>query len=211
MKTEDLIHLLSQDTQRPVNLSRALFLATFAGAVLAGVAFFSTLGFRHDIGKAIETFRFIFKFLVTLSLFGAAVSLVGATIRPGINPRGRRWLLLVAPILLLIAVLVELYVTPSSKWAENLIGHNALHCLTIIPVLSLFPGIPLFLAMRNGAPENPGIAGAVAGLTSAGIASTLYASNCFDDSPLFVATWYPLASILVATVGFFSGRRWLRW
>jgi hypothetical protein len=65
--------------------------------------------------------------------------------------------------------------------------------------------------MRNGAPENPGIAGALAGLMSAGIAATLYASNCFDDSPLFVATWYPLATLLVAGVGFISGRRWLRW
>jgi hypothetical protein len=65
--------------------------------------------------------------------------------------------------------------------------------------------------MRNGAPESPGIAGAVAGLASAGIAATLYASNCFDDSPLFVAAWYPLAIMLVATIGFFSGHRWLHW
>jgi len=48
-------------------------------------------------------------------------------------------------------------------------------------------------------------------LASAGIAATLYASNCFDDSPLFVATWYPLAAALVATVGYFAGNRYLRW
>jgi hypothetical protein len=118
---------------------------------------------------------------------------------------------LVAPALLLGAVLVELYVTPSSDWTKKLIGHNAFHCMTIIPVLSLFPAVPLFLAMRHGAPESPGIAGAVAGLASAGIAATLYASNCFDDSPLFVATWYPLATALVATVGYFAGNRYLRW
>ncbi|MGM4985871.1 MULTISPECIES: NrsF family protein [Rhizobium] len=211
MKTEDLINLISEDTRRPVNISRALFIATTGGAFLAAIAFFSTLGFRHDIGHAVETVRFIFKFFVTLSLFGAAVSLIGATIRPGSNPGGRRWFLLVAPALLLGAVAVELYVTPASDWTEKLIGHNALHCITIIPALSLFPAVPLFLAMRNGAPESPGIAGAVAGLASAGIAATLYASNCFDDSPLFVAAWYPLAIMLVATIGFFSGHRWLHW
>ncbi len=211
MKTEDLINLISEDTRRPVNISRALFMATTGGAFLAAIAFFSTLGLRHDIGQAAETVRFIFKFLVTLSLFGAAVSLVGATIRPGSNPGGRRWFLLVAPALLLGALVVELYVTPASDWTEKLIGHNALHCMTIIPVLSIFPAVPLFLAMRNGAPANPGISGAVAGLASAGIAATLYALNCFDDSPLFVATWYPLATAVVATVGYFAGNRYLRW
>jgi hypothetical protein len=211
VKTEDLINLISEDTRRPVNISRALFMATTGGAFLAAIAFFSTLGLRHDIGQAAETVRFIFKFLVTLSLFGAAVSLVGATIRPGSNPGGRRWFLLVAPALLLGALVVELYVTPASDWTEKLIGHNALHCMTIIPVLSIFPAVPLFLAMRNGAPANPGISGAVAGLASAGIAATLYALNCFDDSPLFVATWYPLATAVVATVGYFAGNRYLRW
>lgn len=211
MKTEDLINLISEDTRRPVNISRALFMATTGGAFLAAIAFFSTLGLRHDIGQASETVRFIFKFLVTLSLFGAAVSLIGATIRPGSNPGGRRWFLLVAPALLLGALAVELYVTPASDWTEKLIGHNALHCMTIIPVLSIFPAVPLFLAMRNGAPANPGISGAVAGLASAGIAATLYALNCFDDSPLFVATWYPLATAVVATVGYFAGNRYLRW
>lgn len=71
--------------------------------------------------------------------------------------------------------------------------------------------LTLFLAMRHGAPENPGVAGAIAGLVSAGIAGTLYASNCLDDSPLLVAIWYPVATLMVTAVGFFAGRRWLRW
>ena len=65
-------------------------------------------------------------------------------------------------VLLAAAAAVELVVTPSDLWPAKLVGHNALHCLTIIPALSLFPAFFLFLAMRNGAPENPGIAGAIA-------------------------------------------------
>ncbi len=62
MKTEDLIKLIAEDTRRPINLSAALLAATAGGAVITGVAFFSTIGLRPDIGQAIETVRFLFKF-----------------------------------------------------------------------------------------------------------------------------------------------------
>ncbi|QWW71313.1 NrsF family protein [Rhizobium sp. WYJ-E13] len=211
MKTEDLITLIAQDTRRSVNLTSVLWAAVVAGALVSGLVFFLTLGFRHDIGQAIETVRFGFKFVVTLSLFAAALSLTGPVVRPGSDIACRLWLLLIAPVLLLSATALELFVTPPDVWLDKLIGHNALHCLTIIPALSAFPGTFLFLAMREGAPENPGLAGALAGLISAGIAATFYATNCFDDSPLFVATWYPLATLIVVTVGYFAGKRFLRW
>ena len=54
------------------------------------------------------------------------------------------------------------------------------------------------------------LAGALAGLFSAGLAATLYASQCNDDSPLFVITWYSLATALVTAVGAFAGSRFLR-
>ncbi|MBX9710348.1 MAG: NrsF family protein, partial [Xanthobacteraceae bacterium] len=47
-------------------------------------------------------------------------------------------------------------------------------------------------------------------LTSAGLAATLYASHCPDDSPLFVATWYTIASVIVAAVGALAGSRVLK-
>ena len=37
--------------------------------------------------------------------------------------------------------------------------------------------------------------------------ATLYASHCTDDSPLFVATWYTIATALVAAVGALAGSR----
>ena len=55
------------------------------------------------------------------------------------------------------------------------------------------------------------MAGALAGAAAAGIAATLYASNCPDDSPLFVASWYPLASLITVAVGAVAGDRFLRW
>lgn len=211
MKTEDLITLMAQDTRRPANLTLALSGAVAGGALIAGIVFFSMIGFRQDIAQAIETIRFPFKFIVTLSLFGAATSLVGPISRPGSRLGMRPWFLATAPILLLMATVVELIVTPSNIWLDKLVGQNALHCLTMVPMLSAFPGVFLFLAMRQGAPANPGLAGALAGLVSAGIAATLYASNCFDDSALFVVTWYSIATLTVVATGYFAGKRYLRW
>ncbi len=53
--------------------------------------------------------------------------------------------------------------------------------------------------------------GAAAGLAARGIAAPFYAANSIDDSPLFVANWYPLASFIVAGVSYFVGARLLRW
>jgi hypothetical protein len=83
--------------------------------------------------------------------------------------------------------------------------------LSLIPFLSIGPLACILLALRQGAPTEPGLAGAVAGLVSGGIAATLYASHCTDDSPLFVATWYPMAIGGVALVGYVAGSRLLRW
>jgi hypothetical protein len=55
------------------------------------------------------------------------------------------------------------------------------------------------------------VSGAVAGLLAGGLAATLYATHCPDDSPLFVAIWYSLAIALVVLAGAVVGRRVLRW
>lgn len=211
MRTDELINLIAQDTRPPVKASKSLLLAIIMGAMISCVLFFAILGVRSDFAESIETARFAYKFLLTLSLFLIASSLLTAMVRPGQGATVRRWLLLFVPILLLGAVIVELIFTPSGLWGVRLIGRNAVHCLIMIPLLSFFPGVFLFRAMKNGAPDDPGYAGAIAALTSAGIASTLYASNCPDDSPLFVATWYSAATVVVVVIGYFAGRRFLRW
>ena len=63
-------------------------------------------------------------------------------------------------------------------------------------------------------------AGAVAAIEAAieleteaasSLAAVFYGMNCFDDSPLFVVTWYPLAMLAVVAAGYFAGLRYLRW
>ena len=53
--------------------------------------------------------------------------------------------------------------------------------------------------------------GDAAGRARKPLAATLYATNCTDDSPLFVAFWYSLATLIVMAAGALAGRRLLRW
>ena len=83
--------------------------------------------------------------------------------------------------------------------------------MTIIPTLGAIPLTLFVRALRGGAPASPGLCGALAGLAASGIAATFYATNCFDDSPLFVITWYPLATGILVLSGYLAGLRYLRW
>lgn len=211
MKTEDLISALAADSKPRAKLGRSLLVALIAGALVAGAAFFATLGFRPDIEAAAGTMRFLFKFLVTLSLAAAAIGVVWRVGRPAVPLALPAWALAIPALLLIAAVIAELIVMPEASWGAQLVGNNALHCLLAIPALSIPTLAGLLYVMRESAPSSPALAGAVAGLAAAGIAATYYASNCTDDSPLFVATWYTLAVAVVAVAGALVGRHLLRW
>jgi hypothetical protein len=83
--------------------------------------------------------------------------------------------------------------------------------MTLIPPLASGPLVMFITALKTGAPAYPGLSGAMAGLAASSIAAAFYATNCFDDSPLFVVTWYPLAILGVVRAGYFAGLRCLRW
>jgi len=211
MKTEELIRVLAADGVRPVTpigvtLSRALAL----GGVLSIALFAAILHPRADIGHAILTTAFKFKLLVVICVaVASAIFLPSAAVPAGTHPR--KWLLLLGPLLVVAGVMVELATAPADAWERRWLGHNAMHCLSLVPLLSLPPLVCLLLALRRAAPSRPWLAGAAAGLLSGGIGGTLYALTCPDDSPLFVATWYSIAIGAVALVAAVAGGRWLRW
>jgi hypothetical protein len=211
VKTDDLIHLLAHDSDRPWSFRSVLAGAVAGGIIIAAILFFVAIGFRPDISEAMKSDRFLFKFVVTVSLAVTAIWVTLGVGRPGGSLAHRGLWLAIAPALLAGAAVVELLVLPESQWMPRLVGHNARFCLTLIPLLSIGPLACLMAALREGAPSNPGLAGAVAGLGASGIAATFYAANCTDDSALFVITWYPIAILMVTTAGYLIGRKLLRW
>jgi hypothetical protein len=211
MTTEELIRVLAADRVVEPHVGRSLQAALLFGTGLVALIFFTAIGFREDIVWALGTVRFLFKFVIVVPL---AVLAIGGTCQSATPVSSLGWwgrLLLVPAILLVMGVFAELIAVPSSLWISKLIGSNSVNCMTIIPTLGAGPLIMLILALRRGAPANAGLSGALAGLAASGIAATFYATNCFDDSPLFVVTWYPLAASTLVLAGYVGGLRYLRW
>jgi hypothetical protein len=211
METEQLIRTLAADNahrERPVGLM--LTLALLAAAPLSVAMFFAGLGIRPDVMTAMHNPFFDMKFVVTLALAISAIAVSLHLSRPEASLKGWGWLLLIPAGILAFEIGGEMMMPQRLPIMTRLIGSNSRVCMTAIPLLSLPLLAAALIGLRRGAPTRPAVAGAIAGMLSAGLAATLYASHCTDDSPLFVATWYTIATALMATIGALVGSRVLR-
>lgn len=212
MDTNQLIGALVADGKHPVRPMRSTWaLALGIAAFLAACAFFALIGPRPDIADAAQTIRFLFKFVLTIALGATALYTISELARPEARAGRVLPLLLAAPLLLAMGVGLEIASMPPADMAARMIGANAALCLTFIPLIGLGPLAAFLVALRRGAPARPMLAGAVAGLAAGGVAATFYAAHCTDDSPLFVALWYPLAIAILALLGGVAARWLARW
>ncbi|WP_395708778.1 NrsF family protein [Reyranella sp.] len=215
MKTANLIEALVADRATSGKrvakwMTLGLASALVTGAMASLALFLVALGVRADIAEALGTWRFELKVAMVLLALGLAFSLCVAWSRPVTSGRAA-WRLLPLAALAVAAVAIELAALPGAAWVARLVGSNAVVCLAAIPALAIAPLAAVLWILRAGAPASPALAGAAAGLLAATAGATLYAFHCFDDSPLFVVTWYALAAVPVIALGAIVGRRLLRW
>jgi hypothetical protein len=211
MKTEQLIQTLAADNShraRPVGL--VLALALLAAAPISIAAFMMGLGVRPDVMTAMHNPFFDLKFVVTLALAISAIVVSLHLSRPEASLKGWGWLLLIPAGIIAAGIAGEMMMPLRLPAMTRLIGSNSRICMTAIPLMSLPLLAGALIGLRHGAPARPALAGALAGLISAGLAATLYASHCTDDSPLFVATWYLIATAMVTALGALLGAKVLR-
>jgi hypothetical protein len=211
METDQLIRTLAADNPhraRPVGF--VLALALLAAAPVSVAMLFTGLGVRPDLMTAMHNPFFDLKFAVTLALAIPAIAISLHLSRPEASLLGWVWLLLIPVGLLLAGIASEMMMPQRLPMMTRLVGNNSRLCMTAIPLMSLPLLVGALIGLRHGAPTRPAVAGAIAGLLSAGLAATLYASHCTDDSPLFVATWYTIATAFVTAIGALAGSRVLR-
>jgi hypothetical protein len=211
METDQLIRTLAADNAhraRPVGF--VLALALLAAAPVSVAMFFAGWGVRPDVMTAMHNPFFDLKFVVTLALAISAIAVGLHLSRPEASLQGWGWLLLIPAGILLAGIGSEMMIPQRLPMMTRLIGSNSMICLTAVPLMSLPFLAAALLGLRHGAPARPAVEGAIAGLLSAGLAATLYASHCTDDSPLFVATWYSIATALVTAIGALAGSKLLR-
>ncbi|MBB3461667.1 NrsF family protein [Rhizobium sp. BK377] len=211
MKTDDLINMLAKDARVRLRFGRVFLIALVIGVVISAALLLSTIGIRKNMAEMIETPRVLFKLGITLLLALTATRLAFRIGKPGVSLRSAA-LTLTLPLAVLIAgIVTELLVVPQADWASRMEGQFSAFCLFFVPTLSIAPLAAILYSIREGAPENPGTAGAVAGLAAGGIAAAIYAWHCPDDSPLFLATWYSIGILAATGAGFLLGRKILRW
>jgi hypothetical protein len=212
VRTSELIAALAADpVPEPVRLGRRVAAALAVGFVGSLAIYAALMGPRPDFADAAQTVRFLLKFVDAFAFALPSLLLTLRLARPDAKPRALAFWL-VAPLVLLAAgVVAELIVLPQSEWLARLVGHNSMFCMRMIPLLAAPMLAALIVALRAGAPMHPALTGAMAGASAAGVAALLYASHCPDDSPLFVATWYPLATLICVAVGALAGWRFLQW
>jgi hypothetical protein len=211
MDTDQLINTLAADNAhraRPVGF--VLGLALLAAAPVSLLMFFAELGVRPDVMTAMHNPFFDLKFAVTLALAAAAITVALHLSRPEASVRGFVWLFMVPAGLLVAGISGEMMMPQRLPMMTRLVGSNSKICMTAVPLMSLPLLAASLIGLRHGAPTRPGLEGAMAGLLSAGLAATIYASHCTDDSPLFVATWYTLSAALVTAIGALVGSKVLR-
>ena len=211
MDTDQLIRTLAADnTERARPVGFVLALSLVAAAPISVLIFVATLGVRPDFDTAGHNPFFDLKFAITLALAISATAISLHMSRPEALLRGWVMLLLVPVGLLAAGIGGEMMMPQRVPMMTRLIGHNSRYCMTAIPVMSLPLLAGALYGLRHGAPTRPALAGAIAGLMSAGLAATLYAAHCADDSPLFVMTWYSIGTAVVTAIGALAGAKVLR-
>src|SRR5258708_2320529 len=211
METDQLIRTLAADNAhraRPVGF--VLALALLAAAPVSVAMLFAGLGVRPDLMTAMRNPFVDLKFVVTLALAIPAIAISLHLPRPEASLHGWKWLLVIPVGLLLPGIASELMMPQRLPMMTRLVVNTSRLVMTAITLVSLPLLVAALIGLRHGAPTRPAVAGAIAGLLSAGLAATLYASHCTDDSPLFVATWYTIATALVSAIGALAGSRGLR-
>lgn len=212
MDTDQFIRTLVADGTHRTKPVWLVLAATLLAAAPVSICFFLwNLGLRSDVMTAMHNPFFDLKFVITLSLTGSAIAVSLRLSRPEASLRCVAWLLAIPAGLLFAGITCEMMLPQQLPMMARLVGSNSRICLTAIPIMSVPLLAASLMGLRHGASSRPALTGAMAGLLSAGAAATLYASNCTDDSPLFVMTWYSISTFSVALVGAMVGSKLLRY
>lgn len=161
VKTWQLINAITADVMPQRSLRRSFLHIVVFGIAADALIFFTAVGPRPDIAVAAGTWRFLFKFVVVFSLAIPATRLTYRLAAPALWRRCRYATLVVPLGLLRGAAMLELGLVPRSLWMVRIVGSNSVNCMTLIPLLAMPPLACFLMLLRDGAPLDPGLAGAL--------------------------------------------------
>ncbi len=190
----------------PRTFKAILIVAALASLGVAVALVLALVGVRPDFATAVHRAPFAYKLGGMLALSLGGLLLASRAALPG---SGRLTFAALVPAMLVLA-----FRAATDRSGLSVMGNSDIsvhECVLTILGVSLPPLIILLGVMRIGASTRPALAGAIAGLLSGALGAAAYALACKNDAGLFVAIWYPLAILIMATLGAAIGRRALAW
>ncbi|MEF9899299.1 MAG: DUF1109 domain-containing protein [Pseudomonas sp.] len=213
MKTDDLISLLATGIE-PIDrqqFTRRIGLAMLIAIVGASVLTVLLYGVRADLAVVAATPLFWGKIALPASLMVAALLVFNRLARPGLEV-GLRWGGIGAPVLGVWAVtLLVLSGVPEEQQLSMIFGQTWRSCAFNIVLLSVPGFFALIRVLREFAPTQLRLSGAVAGLLASATATLAYCLHCPEMEVPFWGVWYVLGMAIPALLGALLGPRWLRW
>ena len=212
MKTDELIRSLSADLPKvaPGAVGRRIALGLGLGAIGSLVVMLAWLGLRPDLAQAILTPMFWMK----LGYAAATGLILAAVLARLARPAARPGLLAAAAAapfaVVALMALARFAQAPSEARQALLMGHTSMICPWRIAAIGLPVLAGAIWAVRGLAPTRLGLAGLVAGGCAGGLGAAVYAMACDETSAPFLAVWYTLGMVLLATIGA-AASRLLRW
>jgi hypothetical protein len=213
MKTDDLVAALSAHIE-PVNrrvVSRTVYIALAAGAVVAVGIMLVGFGVRSDLMTARASMFLLLKLAFTVGIVGGASAYLTRLARPGGERKTTSISAAMPFAVIVLLAAISLGLAPRSHWDKMVMGDEWLECLLSIPLIAIVPFAVIIAAVRRAAPTNLARTGAIAGLIAGGVSAMAYALHCTDDSLPFVAVWYGGTIVLCTLAGAALGPRLLRW
>jgi hypothetical protein len=216
VNTHRLIDFLSANLEAVSRraLQRALALAIVVGGVAAFGAMLATVGPRPDVGSLPHLEWSAVKLLFALGVVGAGTPMLIRSARPGPGAAGRLPVVFLPFLALGIAAVLALLLAPPHMGGVMLRGANAAsrtRCLLCVVGFALIPLVALIRVLRECAPTQPRLCGALAGVVSGGLGAAAYALACVSDSVPFIAVWYTVAIAIYAILGALVGPALLGW
>ncbi|PZO01431.1 MAG: anti-sigma F factor [Hyphomicrobiales bacterium] len=213
MKTDDLAAVLAADAQRvdTASLTRATGLIALAGLAVTSCAILLMFGARADLAVAMATAPVLAKLTLGASVAGFSLVAFQRSLRPGRATVGALWFVMLPLAAVFAWALATLAGQPAGEWAGPILGRSWRACLISVTLYAMLPFAALLALARFGAPVKPRLTGIAAGLGAAGLATVAYALHCPEDALPFIASWYPLAMGISATIGAVAAPRLLRW
>ncbi|MET3856804.1 DUF1109 domain-containing protein [Rhizobium sp. OAE497] len=185
---------------------RLLLLAAGFSLMLSIALALGVFGIRPNLPAVLAGTPFLFKFATMLLLAAGGLALVRRAAEPGTGSSA--WMMLI-PGFLVLAMGLALDSSGFPLLGRH--GGAVPSCVGAIVLLSL-PALAAGLGvLKRGVPVQPLRAGLAAGFLAGTIGGAAYAFVCKNDGALFVAIWYGLAIVIVATLGALIGRKALAW